>query len=217
QLHVDGLPDGVTATCGRILAGKSVDGAIVLSAAADAKPAAGTITIRGTATHPQGEGQPPLELSATATPYQEVYMPGGGRAHWPVSGHLVCVGAPSDIRSIALTETDIRLKPGETKKIGVKITRAEDAKANITLDFMYQHLSQIFANTLPEGVTIDAGQSQTLLAGGASEGHIVLKAAKDAPPVEKQLTSLMANFAINFVMKATYSSPPVFISVDAAK
>ncbi|MDZ4689458.1 MAG: PPC domain-containing protein [Planctomycetaceae bacterium] len=214
QLHVDGLPDGVTATCGRILAGKSVDGAIVLSAAADAKPAAGTIILRGTAMHPQTEGQPPLELAATATPYQEVYMPGGGRAHWPVSGHLVSVGAPSDIRSIALTETDIRLKPGESKKIGVKIERAADAKANITLDFMYQHLSQIFANTLPEGVTIDAAQSQTLLAGGASEGHIVLKAAKDAPPVERQLASLMANFAINFVMKATYSSPPVFVSVE---
>jgi len=214
QLHVDGLPHGVAATCGRILAGKGQDGAIIFSAAADAEPVMSPIVIRGTATHPQGEGQPPLELSAVATPYQEVYMPGGGRAHWPVTDHVVCVGAPSDIRSIALSETDIRLKPGESKKIGVKIERAPDAKANITLDFQFQHLSSIFANTLPEGVTIDAGQSKTLLAGGASEGHIVLKAAKDAPPVEKQLCSLMANFAINFVMKATYSSEPVFVTVE---
>jgi hypothetical protein len=214
QLHVDGLPAGVTATCGRILAGKGQDGVIVLAAAADAAPIAGTLTIRGTATHPQGEGQPPLELSATAVPYQEIYMPGGGRSHWPVSGHAVCVGAPGDIRALELSETDIHLKPGESKKIGVKITRAADAKANITLDFTFQHLSQIFANTLPEGVTIDAGQSQTLLSGGKSEGHIVLKAAKDAPAVEKQVCSLMANFSINFVMKATYSSPPVTVSVE---
>jgi hypothetical protein len=215
QLHVDGLPDGVTATCGRILAGKGQDGAIVFSTAADAPPAISTLTVRGTATHPQGEGQPPLELSAVATPYQEVYMPGGGRSHWPVTGHVACVGSPSDIRSITLSETDIRLKPGESKTIGVKIERSPDAKANITLDMRFQHLSSVFANTLPEGVMIDAGQSKTLLAGGASEGQIVLKAAKDAPPVEKQLCSLMANLAINFVMKATYSSPPVFVTVEA--
>jgi hypothetical protein len=214
QLSVDGLPPGVTATCGRILAGKSQDGAIVLTAAPDAALAAATITIRGTAPHSQGEGQSPMELAAVGVPNQEIYMPGGGRSHWPVTGHVVNVGAPSDIRSITLTETDIRLTPGESKKIGVKIERAEDAKANITLDFLFQHLSQVFANTLPEGVTIDAGQSQTLLAGGKSEGHIVLKAAKDAPPVEKQVCSLMANFAINFVMKATYSSPPVYVSVE---
>jgi hypothetical protein len=37
-----------------------------------------------------------------------------------------------------------------------------------------------------------------------------------APPVEKQLGSVMANISINFVMKATYSSAPVFITVEKA-
>jgi len=216
DLAVEGLPAGVTATCGRILSGKCLDGAIVLSATPDAAPAMSRITIRGTASHPQGEGQPPLELAAVASPWQEIYMPGGGRAHYIADDHVVCVGTPSDIRSITLSTTDVRLKPGETQTIQVQIERAPDVKANITLDCVFQHLSQIYANSLPEGVTIDGSLSKTLLSNGASDGVIVLKADKTAPPVEKQVCSVMANFAINFVMKATYSSPPVFVSVEPA-
>jgi hypothetical protein len=212
-LHVDGLPPGVTATVGRILAGKGQDAAIILSAAPDAPLSMQRLTIRGTATHPQGEGMSPLELSAVAAPYQEIYMPGGGRSHFLADDHVVCVGSPLDVRAVTLSETDIRLKPGESRTIQVKIDRAPNVTANISLDFYYQHLGQIFANTLPEGVTIDAVTSKTLLAGGASEGSITLKAAADAPKVERQVCSLMANFSINFVMKATYSSPPVFVSV----
>lgn len=217
ELAVDGLPAGVTETCGRILSGKSVDGAIILSAAPDAPSEMARITIRGIAAHPQGEGQPPLELTAQASPWQEIYMPGGGRGHYLADDHVVCVGEPSDIRSITLSTTEVRLKPGESQAIQVKIERAPDVTANITLDCLFQHLSSVFANTLPEGVTIDGSQSKTLLSNGASEGVIVLKADKTAPPVEKQVCSVMANFAINFVMKATYSSPPVFVSVEAAK
>jgi hypothetical protein len=212
-LSVEGLPAGVSATTGRILAGKGQDGAIILSAAADAPLAMSRLTIRGTATHPLGEGQPPWELTATAQPYQEIYMPGGGRSHYVADDHVVCVGSPSDIRAITLDATEIRLKPGESKRILVKIERSPEVQANISLDFLFQHLGQIFANTLPEGVTIDAGQSQTLLASGATEGYITLKADPQAPAVERQLCALMANFSINFVMKATYGSPPVYITV----
>ncbi|MDX1969070.1 MAG: hypothetical protein SFV23_17980, partial [Planctomycetaceae bacterium] len=158
----------------------------------------------------------PLELTATATPYQEIYFPGGGRGHYLADDHVVCVGAPSDIRKITLSETDLRLKPGESKKVLVQIERAPEAAANISLDMIFQHLNQNFANTLPEGVTIDGGQSKTLLSAGATEGYITLKADKAAPPTEKQLCSLMAHFSLNFVMKATYSSPPVYVSVDPA-
>lgn len=215
-LQIDGLPAGVTATCGRILTGKGQDGAILLHAAPDAVPAMSRVSIRGTATHPQAEGRPPLELTATATPYQEIYFPGGGRGHYLADDHVICVGVPSDIRKITLSETDLRLKPGESKKVLVQIERAPEATANISLDLIFQHLNQNFANTLPEGVTIDGGQSKTLLSAGATEGYITLKADKAAPPTEKQLCSLMAHFSLNFVMKATYSSPPVYVSVDPA-
>lgn len=217
QLHIDGLPAGVTATCGRILAGKGLDGCIVLAAAPDAAMVASDVRIHGTASQPQGEGLPALELTAVATPYQEYYAPGGGRGHYPVESHTVSIGQPADLLGIRLSDTDIRLKPGESKKIIVTLDRAKDVNHNVTLDFMYRHLEQVYANSLPEGVTMEGNQSKTLLTGTASEGFITLKADKSAPPVEKQVTVVMANFSLNFVMKATYGSPPVFISVEKAE
>ncbi len=214
-LHVDGLPPGVTATTGRILKGKSTDGVIVLTAVADAPLSAANITIRGTATLPAPmEGQAAVELATVAQPQEEIYLPGGGRGHWPVDSHVVCVGAPADIRGFQLSETDIRLKPGESKTIAVKLDRAEGVNANITLDMLCRHLGSIYGNSLPEGVSIDAGASKTLLTGKNSAGSIVLKADASAPPCERQVCAVMANFAINFVMKATYSGPPVFVSVE---
>ena len=50
QLHIDGLPQGVTAVCGRILSGKVMDGLIVLEADHDAPLSAANITVTGTAT-----------------------------------------------------------------------------------------------------------------------------------------------------------------------
>ena len=78
---------------------------------------------------------------------------------------------------------------------------------------LYRHLGSVYGNSLPKGVTIDAGASKTLITGKASAGQIVLKAADDAPPVKMQQVSVMANVSINFVMKATYSSPPLMVTV----
>lgn len=212
QLSVEGLPEGVTATCGRILATGN-DGCIVLQAAADAKMAASNIRVIGTATHPQGEGQSPLTITRVANPLQELYFPGGGRGHYPVSTHAVSVGEPLDLISVKLSTTDITLKPGESKKIDVTIVRAEGFTQNITLDVIYRHLGSIYGDSLPKGVTLDEKNSQTLLQGGQSTGSIVLTAAADAAPVDKQLVSVMANVSLNFVMKLAYSGEPLTVTV----
>ena len=218
QLHIDGLPQGVIATCGRILAGKGIDGCICLLASPDLKPVATDVRIWGTSTQTITTGTTPetstVELAATAVPYQEYYSPGGGRGHYPVETHGVAVGTSADLLGVNLSESEIRLKPGESKKILVNLVRAKDVNANVTLDFMYRHLEQVYANSLPDGVTMEGNQSKTLLTGTDSEGFITLKADKTAPPVDRQVTAIMANFAINFVMKATYSSPPVFVTVE---
>jgi hypothetical protein len=73
----------------------------------------------------------------------------------------------------------------------------------------------VFGNTLPEGVTIDPKNSKTLLTGQETKGHITLTAAGNAPPVDGQQCSVMANISINFVMKATYSSRPLVVTVAA--
>ncbi len=216
QLHIDKLPPGVTAYPGKILGGKGLDGAIVLEAPAGTPLGATNVRIWGTATHPQGEGQPPLELTAEAQPFQEIYNPGGGRNFFSADTHAVNVGAPGDLLGVEVSETDIHLKPGETKTIAVKLKRAENMKHNVTLDMQFTHLEQVFASSLPEGVTINRSAGKTLLTGADSEGAIELKVDAAAPPVEKQLGSVMANISINFVMKATYSSAPIYLTIDKA-
>ncbi len=213
QLHIDKIPAGVTAVAGKVLA-KGLDGAIVLHAPPDAPLAASHVRIWGTATHPQGEGQPPLELSVDAIPFQEIYNPGGGRNHFSVENHIVNVGGPADILAVEVSETDVHLKPGESKIINVKIKRAETAKYNVTLDMQFTHLEQVFASSLPEGVTINRSAGKTLLAAADAEGAIELKVDPKAPPVEKQLSCVMANISVNFVMKTTISSAPIFLTVD---
>ena len=214
QLHVAGLPEGVAATCGRILAGTAVDGCIVLEAAGDAKQLAANICVRGTSVVTTA-GEEPATITSVAQPMQEIYMPGGGRSHYPVEMHTVSVGQPSDIRDVKLSTDSVTLKPGESVKIDVELVRAEGFDKNVTLDVLYQHLSSVFANTLPAGVTIDAKKSQTLLTGTKNNGSITLIAAKDARPVDRQQCCIMANVSINFVMKATYSSRPITVTVIA--
>ncbi|MBT4865222.1 MAG: hypothetical protein HON53_08905 [Planctomycetaceae bacterium] len=213
QLHIDGLPAGVTATCGRILDGQR-DGCIVLEAPAGAPLSMTNVVVTGTAMRQIGEGEP-SELKVVAVPYQETYQPGGGRGHWPVGTHTVSVGAPSDVLNVKLSTYDVTLKPGESVKIDVEIVRAEGFSKNVTLDALYRHLSSTYANTLPPGVTIDSKSSKTLLTGKVSKGHITLVASAKAAPVAKQQASIMANISLNFVMKATYSARPLLVTVTA--
>ncbi|MBW3541834.1 MAG: pre-peptidase [Planctomycetes bacterium] len=212
ELSVDGLPEGVTASPGAVPAGRR-DGSIIFTAAADAQPAASNITVRGTASHPR-EGGDPLALEATARPYQETYLPGGGRGHWPVDLHTLNVGAPCDIRGVTLSTHEVTLKPGGSQRIDVKIERAPGFKENVQLDLLFRHLSSVYADTLPPGVTIDTKNSSTLLTGQQTDGHITLTAAANAAPAEKVQVAVMANVSLNFVMKATYCASPLFVSVE---
>jgi hypothetical protein len=217
QLAIDGLPHGVTASCGRILAdsgsgGKGQDGCIVLEADTDAPPNVSEVVVRGTGKHTLPDGQT-LELADVATVYQETYQPGGGRGHWPVEGHAVSVTDYGDLRAVSLSTYDVTLQPGESAKIEVTIDRSPGVTANVTLDMMMRHLNSNYANTLPPGVTLDDKEAQSLLAGSATKGYLTLKAAKDAPPIQNQQGVVLAHVALNFVMKWTYASRPVRITV----
>ncbi|MBX3452612.1 MAG: PPC domain-containing protein [Planctomycetaceae bacterium] len=216
ELLIDNLPPGIEAVTGRILKG-ATDGAIVLTAPADAPLQAANVVVRGVSTFTPKEGESPVTLEAAAVPFQEIYLPGGGRGHWPIATHTVCVGNPSDILKVTLSEYDIHLKPGEFKDIDVTIERAPGMTSNVTLDMVFQHLARPFANSLPQGVSIDGSASNVLLTGANTAGKIRLKAEKTAPPVEKQVCAVMAHLAINFVMKSTYSSTPVWVTVQPAE
>ncbi|MDA0285293.1 MAG: hypothetical protein O3B86_18240, partial [Planctomycetota bacterium] len=215
QLQIEDLPAGVEAVCGRILPDKGRDGCIILRTAPDARPSIGNVRITGTSTWKPSEDAEPIELQAVASVYQETYQPGGGRGHWPVESHTVSIGAPQDVRSVKLSEHDITLKPGESKKIEVTIERAEGFDKNVSLDMRFFHLSE-FCNTFPPGVTFDESKSSKLITGKNSTGHVVVTAAADAAPVDRQLIPVTANVSLNFVMKTTFSADPLWISVVPA-
>lgn len=211
QLAIDRLPHGVTASCGKIRA-DGQDGCIVLESDHDAPLGVSDVTITGTATHALPDGTS-ITLSAINVPCQEIYFPGGGRGHWQVNTHAVAVTGYGDVRRVDLSDYDITLKPGETKKIAVTIDRSPGFDKNVTLDMLFQHLGNVFGNSLPKGVTLDDKDVKSLLAGADSTGHLTLKCAADAPPCEAQQCVVMANVSLNFVMKATYASQPVRITV----
>lgn len=207
RLRVDNLPPGVTASPGRILAGQR-DGCVILTAAKDAKPEVAEISVSGSAVH--GE----RELTTIAVPYQETYQPGGGRGHWPVESHVVCVAETADLLGVKISPAEIVLKPGESKRVDIEIERAPGFTKNVQLDALFRHLSTTYADTLPAGVTVDSGNSRTLLTGSATKGHITFKAAGNARAAKQQQVAIMANISLNFVMKWTYSSSPLRVSVE---
>lgn len=213
-LEIDGLPPGVTATPGRILPAPHVDGCLVLAAAVDAKPAAANVRLRGVATVKSADGTE-HRLDVPATIYQEIYLPGGGRGHWPVEMHTVSVGDPGDIRGVTVSPTEVTLQPGGSATLDVTIQRAEGFDKNVLLEVQSMHLGSIFGDSLPKGVTVDGANSTTLLTKGGTKGRITLKAAADAKPADRQRFAVMANVSLNFVMKATYASGPLVITVVA--
>jgi hypothetical protein len=215
QLAIEGLPPGVTASCGRILADGN-DGCIILQAAADAPRGAANLRITGSGlmAGPDGAMQ---TYSAVARPLQEIYNPGGGRTHFPVDLHTASISGPMDLTGVKLSMNRLTLKPGESQKIDITIERKEGFTGNVTLDCIFQHLGSHYGNCLPKGVTVDEAASKTLLTGGETAGSIVLKAAADAPPVTDQQLAVMANVSINFVMKYAYCAEPLLVTVPATE
>jgi hypothetical protein len=215
SLAIDGLPEGVTAICDRIPPGHR-DGCIILTAAPDAKPAVSNVIVTGTATTAKSRAQP-RTLRAIAQPLQETYDPGGGRGHWPVESHAVAVGAPGDILAVKLSRQELSLAPGESTRVDITIERAPGFTDNVMLNPRFDHLGRIFGDTLPTGIEIDGKLSKTLLTGKETHGYLTFHALPTVEPATKRPVAVMANVAINFVMKATYSSPPLFVTTSRKK
>lgn len=211
ELGVEGLPKGITADCGRILA-DGQDGIIVFSAEKGAKPAAAQLRIVGRGVHKNADGKETV-VTDTAAPWQETYMPGGGRGHYPVETFFVSVSKPLDVTKVVVSPTVVKLKPGASQKVEVTIERAENFDKSVSLDLLFRHLARPFGDCLPKGVTIDEKASKLIVSGKDVKGYITLQAAADAPEVKEQLVPVMAQAAINFVMKFGYCGEPLRVSV----
>src|SRR5262249_21178917 len=135
-----------------------------------------------------------------------------GRGRFDVNTQTVAVTDPLDILKVTVTPAEVVLKPGDEVKLEVTIERRADYDKGVSLDVLLRHLAQVYGNPLPAGVTIVEGKGKTLL-GNGNKGHIVLKAAPDAAPVEGVPICVMAHVSVNFVVKVSYASAPITVSV----
>jgi hypothetical protein len=210
NIDIEGLPAGVTAS--PLTMGPTMtQGVIVLTAGPDAQIDATNVRVVGTGTIKTVSGKVET-IQRPVTVNQEIYLPGGGRGKFDVNLHSVAVTEPSDILKVDVSATKLDLKPGDEVKLEVTLTRREDYDKGVSLDILLQHLNTVFANPLPPGVTIVEGKSKTLL-GTGSTGHFVLKVAPNAAPIENVPISVLAHVSINFVVKVSYSSPPILITI----
>jgi hypothetical protein len=185
-------------------------GVLVLSAATDAGLDGAAVEVIGT-----GEADidgKPTTLTRKAVAVEEIYLPGGGRGRFDARLQAVAVTGPSDILDVQVTPERLVLKPGDEVKIGVTLKRRKEYDKAVSLDIPLRHLGGVFANPLPPGVTLVEGKSKTLL-GTGSVGHVTLKLDPTAAPIEDVPICILAHVSINFVVKISYSSAPILLSI----
>lgn len=207
RFEFEGLPPDVSASPLTVPA-TMTQGVVVVSASAAAKPAAALPTLVAKAETAAGPVAHPV------APIQEIYLPGGGRGLYPVGTLALGVTKPSDI-TVEATPTEVVLKPGGSATIDVVVTRHGGYDKAVNLAVTLGHLGQTFASPLPPGVTFRESGSKTLLGPKETAGKVVIQAASDAPPADRVPIAVMGHVSINFVVKTSYASAPILVTVPA--
>lgn len=210
NVEVKGLPNEVTVSP-LVIPATMTQGLMVVSASPDAtKPMGFNVEIVGTGEITWEGKSETLTRKSVST--EEIYSPGGGRARFDVRMQSIAVTEPTDIIDVHVKQEKLVLKPGEEVKIEFEILRRKDYDKAVSADVILRHLGQIYGNPLPPGVTMVEGKSKTLL-GTGNTGHIVLKVDAAAVPIEDVPISVLAHVSINFVVKVSYSSKPILLSI----
>jgi Bacterial pre-peptidase C-terminal domain len=205
DLCCEGLPAGVSASP-LVISASMNEGVIVVSAVQGAKRAAALVSLKATGRGPAGP------IVRIAGPTEEIYLPGGGRGHWPVDTLALAVMDPSDI-TLEAGPREIVLTLGGSAALDVTVTRNARYEGVVNLAVVLKHLGGIHGNPLPPGVTVKESGGKMLLGPKETKGKIILQAAPDAAACEKVPIAVMGHVSINFVVKTAYASAPVLVSV----
>jgi hypothetical protein len=205
DLNLDELPPGVSASP-LVIPPSMTEGVIVIEATPGAGRESKLLTLKATG---QGRAGP---IVRKASPLEEIYLPGGGRGHFPVHTLALAVTDPSDI-TVDATPGEIVLKPGASAAVDVTITRNPRYEQGVNLAVVLQHLGGVHGNPLPPGVTVKESGSKTLLGPKETKGKVLIEAASNAPACEKVPIAVMGHVSINFVVKTAYCSKPILVTV----
>jgi Bacterial pre-peptidase C-terminal domain len=205
RLDLQNLPPGVTASP-LVIPPSMTEGVIVIEAVAGASRESLLLALKATG---QGVGAP---ITRMATPLEEIYLPGGGRGHFPVRTLALAVTDPSDI-TVEASPHEIILTPGTSVPIDVQVTRNTRFEQAVNLAVVLQHLGGIHGNPLPPGVKFKDSGGKTLLGPKETKGKVIIEAATNAPACEKVPIAVMGHVSINFVVKTAYCSKPVLVTV----
>jgi hypothetical protein len=212
RLAASDLPPGVTAQEGTIPAG-AIHGCVIVTAALSAPRGVANVRITGTANVAPPKS-PPQEMTVSAMPLGDVRT--AGRPLFVAAPfHSVSVGPPQNIRSVTLSTTDLRLKPGESRRVEVTVERVPEYTGIIRLESYVHYFEETHATSLPPGVVLDLEKSKGILSGTENRGWLVFRAEEDARPTVKQLVPVMAQVAMSLSIRFNYCQP-LWIAVEPA-
>ncbi len=211
---LEGMPAGLAASP-LTIPPSMTQGLVVVTATPDARRDAKVFRVVGTAVVTDVQGAK-KSIVRDAVAREEIYLPGGGRGLFDIDTAVAAVTSANDIVKVQVEPQEVTLVPGQEVRLKVRIQRRPDFNKGVSLDVLLRHLGKIFGNPLPPGVTLAEDKSKTLI-GTGNEGVIVLRAAADAKPIEHVPISVLANVSVNFMVKMSYSSPVVWLSVRKAR
>lgn len=210
EMNIEGLPEGVTLEPVTLPSGVN-DCGLILKASKDAPINASLVKVSGKAKVPGPDGKE-QEIVRYGRITCEIQSRGGGQARWPINTSIVGVTKPLDLLEVKATPSEIRLKPGESAEIKVKIKRSAVYKDPVTLATSFMYFNSKFGEQLPPGVTLSK-KSKTRLAGDTLEGTLIIEASSKAKPIKRFPFAAMARVGITFSITTNYASNVIYLTI----
>ena len=214
EMHVEGLPDGVSFTPVTIPAGMN-HCSLIFSGSADAKVNASLVRVSGRAklSRPNGEVLDAVRYGRVTCELRRAGSSGFVRA--PIATQLLGLTRPLDLVKVEAVPDRVTIRQGEKTAITLRIERNPAYSEQVLLDVEWKRGRRRFGQQLPPGVQMES-ESDVKLVGDQLEGRIVLKASAKALPVAELPIALMARVPITYSIFTHYASNPIRLTVLSA-